>query len=447
MARIDRLFHELVNRKGSDLHLTSGQPPRIRLDGSMQSLPEDPIDRDGMVALLREIAPESCWTEFTETRDTDFAYEIPGLARFRANFFRDLHGPGAVFRVIPSKILSAEELGLSEAILSLCRLPKGLVLVTGPTGSGKSTTLCAMVDYINRTRDDHIITIEDPIEFVHPSKRCLINQREVRTHTESFKRALRAALREDPDIILVGELRDLETVAIALEMAETGHLVFGTLHTTTAAQTVDRLVDQFPADQQEQIRVMLATTLKGVIAQTLLKKKSGRGRVAALEVLLVNNAIASYVREGKTHQIPMAMQTGGKVGMVELQAALMRLVREELVSAEEAYSKAVDRDGIARECARFGIPLKLPSSADAAESAEVRPAAAAPPAPSPAPPTGAAGTFARQPAPPPTGATPVRPAAVPTGAMATGTIRQPSPGPAAAPAPTVDTKKRGGWFG
>lgn len=439
MARIDRLFHELVQKKGSDLHLTSNQPPRIRVDGSLVSLPEAPVDRDTMVALLREIAPESCWTEYQETRDTDFAYEIAGLARFRANYFRDLHGPGAVFRVIPSKILTAEELGLSEAILSLCRLPKGLVLVTGPTGSGKSTTLCAMVDYINRTRDDHIITIEDPIEFVHPSRSCLINQREVRTHTESFKRALRAALREDPDIILVGELRDLETVAIALEMAETGHLVFGTLHTTTAAQTVDRLVDQFPADQQEQIRVMLATTLKGVIAQTLLKKKSGRGRVAALEVLLVNNAVASYIREGKTHQIPMAMQTGGKLGMVELQAALMRLVREEQVAPEEAYNKSLDKEGLARECARYGIPLKVPGAAEAAEPND---AAARPAAPSPAISTG----------------TVPRPA-VPMGAASTGTIRPPAPPPppgstivrtaptAPAPAPAVDTKKKGGWFG
>ena len=236
--------------------------------------------------------PEKNRHEFHERHDTDFAYEIPGLARFRANVFMDRKGRGAVFRVIPANILTAEQLGLSPHILQLCRLSKGLVLVTGPTGSGKSTTLCAMVDYINRERRDHIITIEDPIEFVHPNKGCLINQREVHTHTDSFKHALRAALREDPDIVLVGEMRDLETVAIAIETAETGHLVFGTLHTTTAASTVDRVIDQFPTDRQAQIRVMLSESLRGVISQTLCKKIGG-GRVAALEVLIVTPAVAT----------------------------------------------------------------------------------------------------------------------------------------------------------
>ena len=240
---------------------------------------------------------------------------MPNLARFRANVFADRKGRGAVFRVIPSEILTAEKLGLSPHILNLCKLNKGLVLVTGPTGSGKSTTLCAMIDYINRTRDEHIITIEDPIEFVHQNQKCLINQREVRTHTTSFKAALRAALREDPDIVLVGELRDLETVAIAIETAETGHLVFGTLHTTTAASTVDRIIDQFPSDRQSQIRIMLSESLRGVIAQTLCRKIGG-GRVAALEVLIANGAVSNLIREGKTFQIPSLMQVGKAIGMV-----------------------------------------------------------------------------------------------------------------------------------
>jgi twitching motility protein PilT len=254
----------------------------------------------------------------------------------------DRKGMGGVFRIIPNEILTAEQLGLSRAIINLCSLSKGLVVVTGPTGSGKSTTLCAMVDYINRTREDHIITIEDPIEFVHENKKCLINQREVHNHTDSFKDALRAALREDPDILLVGEMRDLETIAIAIETAETGHLVFGTLHTTTAASTVDRIIDQFPADRQQQIRVMLSESLKGVIAQTLLPKKGG-GRVAALEVLIVTPAISNLIREGKTFQIPSAMQTGKTHGMVMLNDALYDLVSKGIVEPRDAYLKAVDK--------------------------------------------------------------------------------------------------------
>ncbi len=250
-------------------------------------LSEPVLGVDDVEALLAPIMPERNRAEYTQRHDTDFAYEIADLARFRANAFVDRRGPGAVFRVIPSKILTAEQLGLSQHVLQLCHLNKGLILVTGPTGSGKSTTLCAMIDYINRTRQDHIITIEDPIEFVHQNQKCLINQREVRTHTDSFKDALRAALREDPDIVLVGELRDLETVAIAIETAETGHLVFGTLHTTTAASTVDRIIDQFPADRQAQIRIMLSESLRGVIAQNLCRKIGG-GRVAALEVLIAH---------------------------------------------------------------------------------------------------------------------------------------------------------------
>jgi twitching motility protein PilT len=266
----------------------------------------------------------------------------------------DRKGPGAVFRVIPSKILTAEDLGLSPHILELCRLNKGLVLVTGPTGSGKSTTLCAMVDYINRNRADHIITIEDPIEFVHENKQCLMNQREVHTHTDSFKDALRAALREDPDIILVGEMRDLETVAIAIEMAETGHLVFGTLHTTTAASTVDRIIDQFPTDRQAQIRTMLSESLKGVIAQTLCRKIGG-GRAAALETLIVTPPISNLIREGKTFQIPSMMQVGKASGMVTLNDSLLDLVTRKLVEPREAYLKAVDKAGFDALLKRAGV--------------------------------------------------------------------------------------------
>jgi twitching motility protein PilT len=307
-----------------------------------------------LVTLLGPIMPEKNRKEFTDRHDTDFAYEIAELARFRSNVFADRQGPGAVFRVIPSKILTAEQLGLSPAILQLCMLNKGLVLVTGPTGSGKSTTLCAMIDHINRNRQDHIITIEDPIEFVHPNQQCLINQREVHTHTDSFKAALRAALREDPDIVLVGELRDLETVAIAIETAETGHLVFGTLHTTTAASTVDRIVDQFPADRQEQIRIMLSESLRGVIAQNLCRKIGG-GRIAALEVLIATSAVSNLIREGKTFQIPSMMQVGKAVGMVSLNDALMELVTKKLVAPDEARSKAVDKAGFEALLKRAGI--------------------------------------------------------------------------------------------
>jgi len=359
---IDSLFHAMVKAGASDLHLTVGSAPIVRKDGHMVKLEEEaaPLTPQDLVALLGPIMPEKNRKEFTERHDTDFAYEIEGLARFRSNVFADRKGPGAVFRVIPSKILTAEQLNLSPAILQLCMLNKGLVLVTGPTGSGKSTTLCAMIDHINRNRQDHIITIEDPIEFVHPNQKCLINQREVHTHTDSFKAALRAALREDPDIVLVGELRDLETVAIAIETAETGHLVFGTLHTTTAASTVDRIVDQFPADRQEQIRIMLSESLRGVIAQNLCRKIGG-GRIAALEVLIATSAVSNLIREGKTFQIPSMMQVGKAVGMVSLNDALMELVTKKLVAPDEAYSKAVDKPGFEALLKRGGFALTVPT--------------------------------------------------------------------------------------
>jgi len=359
---IDQLFHSMVRQGASDLHLCVGSAPMIRKDGHMQLLDPAvtaPVTAQEIVQLLAPIMPEKNRKEYAERHDTDFAYEIAGLARFRSNMFADRRGPGAVFRVIPSKILTAEQLGLSPHILQLCGLTKGLVLVTGPTGSGKSTTLCAMIDHVNKTRQDHIITIEDPIEFVHPNQKCLVNQREVHTHTDSFKDALRAALREDPDIILVGELRDLETVAIAIETAETGHLVFGTLHTTTAASTVDRVIDQFPSDRQSQIRIMLSESLKGVIAQTLCRKIGG-GRVAALEVLLVTGAVSNLIREAKTFQIPSIMQVNKANGMVSLNDALYDLVQKKLVMPDEALSKAIDKNGFEMLLKRGNFQYQAP---------------------------------------------------------------------------------------
>jgi twitching motility protein PilT len=356
--QMDDFFHKMSNMGASDLHLSATMLPLVRKDGRMLPLSKEfpAVSPDKMKELLTSIMPEKNREEFDRRKDTDFAYEIKGLARFRANIFMDRKGMGGVFRVIPSEILTAQKLGLSDAILDLCNLSKGLVVVTGPTGSGKSTTLCAMVDHINKEREDHIITIEDPIEFVHDNKKCLINQREVHNHTDSFKDALRAALREDPDIVLVGEMRDLETIAIAIETAETGHLVFGTLHTSTAASTIDRIIDQFPADRQQQIRIMLSESLRGVIAQTLLPKKGG-GRIAALEVLIVTPAISNLIREGKTFQIPSAMQTGKQHGMVMLNDALFELVQKGLVEPKDAYIKAVDKGGFEMILTRNGIKM------------------------------------------------------------------------------------------
>ncbi len=356
--RMDALFRQMADIGASDLHLSVSMPPMIRKDGKMKQLQEGEtaMTAEAMRTLLTSIMPPKNQEEFSVRNDTDFAYEIPELARFRCNIFMDRKGMGAVFRIIPTKILTAEQLGLSKAIMDLCSLSKGLVVVTGPTGSGKSTTLCAMVDSINKNREDHIITIEDPIEFTHENQKCLVNQREVHNHTDSFKDALRAALREDPDILLVGEMRDLETISIAIETAETGHLVFGTLHTTTAASTVDRIIDQFPADRQQQIRVMLSESLKGVIAQTLLPKKGG-GRVAALEVLIVTPAISNLIREGKTFQIPSAMQTGKNVGMVMLNDALYEHVESGVVEPRDAYVKSVDKAGFETLLTRGGFTL------------------------------------------------------------------------------------------
>ncbi len=356
--RMDALFYKMAEVGASDLHMSVSVPPMIRKDGKMQLLEcnETTLTSNSIKELLTSIMPHKNQEEFARRNDSDFAYEIPGLARFRANIFADRKGMGGVFRIIPTKILTAQQLGLSQAIMNLCALSKGLVVVTGPTGSGKSTTLCAMVDHINKDRDDHIITIEDPIEFTHENQKCLVNQREVGNHTDSFKDALRAALREDPDILLVGEMRDLETISIAIETAETGHLVFGTLHTTTAASTVDRIIDQFPADRQQQIRVMLSESLKGVIAQTLLPKKGG-GRVAALEVLIVTPAISNLIREGKTFQIASSMQTGKNIGMVMLNDALFNLVQQGIVEPRDAYIKAVDKTNFETMLTRGGFKL------------------------------------------------------------------------------------------
>ncbi len=361
---INALLRKMFRLGASDLHLTSCQHPMVRVNGDMKDVFEEPVVKpDRMTALLTEILPAHNAAQFEESRDTDFAYEIPGLARFRVNVFMDRYGMGAVFRQVPMEIVTAEKLGLSKEMLELCFLSKGLVLVTGPTGSGKSTTLCALVDYINRHRKAHIITIEDPIEFVHQKKNCLINQREVHVHTRSFSNALRAALREDPDIVLVGEMRDLETISIAIETAETGHLVFGTLHTTTAASTVDRIIDQFPADRQAQIRTMLSTSLKGVIAQTLCKKTGG-GRVAAMEVMFVNSAVSNLIREGKIYQIPSIMQTGRKLGMTLMNDSLFKHVVDKAISPEEAYIKAIDKQGLVEMLKTRGITVNLKGLGD-----------------------------------------------------------------------------------
>ena len=342
-STIEQLLRTTVERGASDLHLRCGEPPIIRLHGEMHRLEGwSALENAQLDSMLRSIMPERNRIEFGDSNDTDYAHEIPGCARFRANALRDRMGVAAVFRQIPSQVVTVDQMQITPEVQQLCYLTKGLVLVTGPTGSGKSTTLCALIDMVNRVRNDHVITIEDPIEFVHPNKNCIITQRQVGVHTKSFKSALRAALREDPDIVLVGELRDLETVSIAIETAETGHLVFGTLHTTTAPGTIDRIIDQFPADRQEQIRIMLSDSLKGVISQTLCKKIGG-GRVAAREILLSIPAVANLIREAKTFQIHSIMQTSRRIGMVTLNDALIEHVDGGRVEPKEAYMKAVDK--------------------------------------------------------------------------------------------------------
>ena len=344
MAKIDAFFQLMHEQGASDLHLIAGSQPILRVHGDMERVKYKALENDELKAMLYEIAPENKIKVFEETGDVDFAYEIPNLARYRANYFQQKWGVGAVFREIPSTILTAEQLGLPKVITKLSMLHKGMVLVTGPTGSGKSTTLAAMMDYVNRNKKSHIITVEDPVEFVHKSQSCIVNHREVGVHTKGFKSALRGALREDPDIILVGEMRDLETIELALEAASTGHLVFGTLHTQSAAKTVDRIIDVFPAHQQSQIRTTLSESLKGVVAQNLFKRIDKKGRMAVLEVLVVTPAVANLIREGKTFQIPSAIQTGKKYGMQSLDDAILIALEAKKISPEDAYDKAIVKE-------------------------------------------------------------------------------------------------------
>ncbi len=347
MAQIDAFFKLMNDQGASDLHLAASKQPVLRIRGELERVKYKELDDDTLKAMLYEIAPEHKIKIFEETGDVDFAYEIPGLARYRANFFRQKDGVGAVFREIPDKILTCEELGLPPVIRQLATLPRGLILVTGPTGSGKSTTLAAIIDVANKTRKDHIITVEDPIEFVHVSQKAVINHREVGIHTKSFSAALRGALREDPDIILVGEMRDLETIELAIEASSTGHLVFSTLHTSSAAKTVDRVIDVFPTEQQEQIRSTLSDGLRAVVCQTLFRRRdaggNAMGRVAALEIMVATPAVRNLIRERKTFQIPSALQTGKKYGMQSLDDAIMDHLTKKRISPEEAYAKCNDK--------------------------------------------------------------------------------------------------------
>jgi twitching motility protein PilT len=343
MAKIDAFF-KLMNEQGaSDLHLAAGQPPALRIRGDIERIKYKVLNNEDLRAMVYEISPEEKIKVFEETGDVDFGYEIPGLARYRANFFMQKNGIGAVFREIPSTIMTCEQLGLPAVISKLATLPRGLVLVTGPTGCGKSTTLASVIDVANRSRKDHIITVEDPIEFVHQSQGCLVNHREIGIHTKSFAAALRGALREDPDIILVGEMRDLETISLAIEAASTGHLVFTTLHTSSAWQTVDRIIEVFPASEQPQIRSTLADGLRAIISQVLFKRVDRKARCVALEILIANPAVRNLVREAKTHQIPSMIQTGRKYGMQLMDDAIMELYNKGWVSADEAYVKANEK--------------------------------------------------------------------------------------------------------
>jgi twitching motility protein PilT len=343
MAQIDAFF-KLMNEQGaSDLHLVSGQQPVLRIGGELERVKYKILEDDALKTMLYEIAPEHKVKEFEETGDVDFAYEIPGLARYRSNFFRQRLGIGAVFREIPSRIMTCKELGLPPVIPRLATLPRGLVLVTGPTGSGKSTTLAAIIHEANKNRKEHILTVEDPIEFVHESEKAVINHREVGMHTKSFSAALRGALREDPDIILVGEMRDLETISLAIEASATGHLVFATLHTTSAAKTVDRIIEVFPQAQQNQVRSTLADGIRAVVAQTLFRKRDKSGRVAAVEIMIATPAVRNLIREGKTFQIPSAIQTGHKYGMQTLDDAIMALLEKKIIAPDDAYSKSNDK--------------------------------------------------------------------------------------------------------
>jgi twitching motility protein PilT len=343
MAKIDALFRMMREQGASDLHLSTGNPPIFRLHGEMVRLNFKSLADEELREVMFEILDEKQRAHFEATKDLDFAYAVPDLARFRGNIFMQHRGIAGVFRIIPSKILSADDLQLPDGVRRMTNFKKGLVLVTGPTGSGKSTTLAAMIDLINSTRKEHILTLEDPLEFIHENKLSLLNQRQIGEHTESFASALRAALREDPDIILVGEMRDLTTISLAMSAAETGHLVFGTLHTNTAAKTIDRIIDVFPTDQQEQVRAMLSESLKGVVCQQLLKTADGKGRVAALEIMIGTPAIANLIREAKTFQIPSIIQTAKKDGMQLMDQHLLDLLKTKRINPEEAYRCSIDK--------------------------------------------------------------------------------------------------------
>src|SRR5438128_5398990 len=343
MQKIDRFLKLMSDRGGSDFHLTVGRPPMLRASGAIESIRYRMLTESDFAEMLRPVIAPRLWDEFVKTGDVDFSYEIPNLARFRVNLFRQQRGAGAVFRVIPSKIMTMEQLGLPDQVRRIAQMRSGLVLVTGPTGSGKSTTLAAIVDLINETRSFHIITIEDPIEFVHPNKKCLIHQREIGTHAKSFAEALKAAGREDPDLILVGEMRDLETIQMALSAAERGTLVFGTLHTNNAAKTMDRIISVFPAGEQDGIRNVLGETIRAVVAQQLMPRIGG-GRVAALEILFASPAVGNMIREGKTSQITSAIQTGSREGMMDMDSSIRKLFDEEKITARAAYDKAIDKE-------------------------------------------------------------------------------------------------------
>lgn len=343
MAHIDEFLKEVLERKGSDLHFMAGGPPRIRLYGDLTPLRNDPLTSDFVQQALYEIMPPKAVERFESKDGTDFAYHLQGLARFRVNVLRQLNGIGAVFRAIPSQALTLAQLNMPEAIRNLCRVVNGLILVTGKTGSGKSTTLAAMIDDINTRISGHILTVEDPIEFVHQRKSCLISQREIGVHSPSFASALHSALREDPDVVLVGELRDYETMSIAVTAAEMGILVMGTLHTNGAAQTVDRMVNAFPADKQSHVRTMLSTSLKGVISQQLLQKSDKQGRVAALEILVNTPAVSNLIRQGKLDQLENTMQSGAQFGMRTMDSAIQQLLDERTVTGKEAYKKAINK--------------------------------------------------------------------------------------------------------
>jgi twitching motility protein PilT len=362
---IDTYLELVQQRKASDLHLSSDQRPRLRIDGQMTTIVGEPeLPEEYIEQMARQIMPDYAKRDFESHKDTDFSYELPNASiRFRVNVFHDRKGVGLVARSINNHIPSLESLKMPAVLKEVCQLNKGLFIVTGPTGSGKSTTLAAMIDQINSSRDDHIITIEDPVEYVHESKRCLVNQREVPEQAASFARALRAALREDPDVILVGEMRDLETIEMAIETAETGHLVFGTLHTTTAYSAVDRMIDVFPHGRQAQIRTMLASSLKGILAQTLCKKVGG-GRVAATELLIITDAAANMIREGNMHQIPSLMQTGGATGMHLMENSLAQLAAAGTIRTEDAWHHANDKELLQKRLAVLGIPWSAAASTE-----------------------------------------------------------------------------------